>query len=1333
MDYTTYADVLYVDMPFAVDFEYKKGVPSKNWVENINRSNLDHYLSKDHHLYEILTKSKRKLYMDIDHVHWNAEQLNAALIDLCALVEQELHKTLDRNELVVLVSGNIESVHLIFNDVVMNYIEQSWLIDKLNDQLTFELDPEVYKKNQMFRCIHQSKQYKVNATPLIAYNHVNLIDTLICQYKEGLECSYSPPTGPKKTQSGYLTPTEVIVHFLDLRYPSIFESNKGCLWKHITRILYEFPDIYPMDDWLRLSANELFRYEDNVQYAAKLTGSMYDDCGFLYVILNTKLGQDVYYHPPRVSNGRTQSFLKTHFSDEVVANLLDKIYNSENLDPVSFTHQEKAYVLDLKTGFVTGPDLKINCFYDCLDIVEYEHSLFLNTIEEAKDELHAFFKSTDQLFILKSAWATGKTHHILKEAIAEYKDEKRSILIVTSSNSLNATNTNEFNTHLQSLGSSERFVSHLEKDKRLNEHRKVVCSIQSIGKLDNKHFDLVLIDEFESVLGSYYGHKTFPCPVKYAFESLKDILKKTEKVIVMDADISEPKIKLLQEMLDTKAVVYKNNTVSFQTVQFSLHTNTIEEYYKQIAREPGRLVIACATQSSAQDILNILGNVMFKNEQFKKNKVYTDLIATYYTTRVILYIDRDGIFVYTSNGDYHEGVEYKREEVFKNIEAFIHLHQIDLFIYSPTITTGISVNGLYFDKGFAVSSDRSVNTLEFVQMVMRVRCYIKNEIHIWVSSKLFKRDTKQADPDQVIKTIRSRMRFMNELTLVSNESTQEVRESLEDRHSRGEQRILKDPYVKLQMINIINQANTRHNLVYNFLYTFQYHKLNYKYDTSVSILDQSVQLTTNREAMKQIYYDDWCKVTVMNVNAYVVEHTRHLLKNKHPFGVKEWGAAPTDDASYIKTNRLVHLVHLSHRSQIVDQCFRLLDVTDSFEDTLENKIFNIAESLGGTDDGFLKPMNEWIHTLSEDDTIFDELIRSYDLYELWDIYIYNHKFGDLMYARSLTPVVRYENLRVDNFNLKRVEEKKIDEEKIEPKFKYDINFTEQDEVKVSTQLLHILLYNLDIHLRNPRVLRLTNASFKKILYALKSKLPELNGWILTVARKSKQPEYSFLKHILKRIDYNVMYESKHTTSPNAVIIISPNQLVHDKYFIEYDIQKAWKKSNQLVFTDQSTIIEPQRHLTEPEIQLILARKKNTLKDLKAACQTLMLNAICFNSLKIDIFKPCFYNPLMNRVYGPTEVSTELLVRSKNKDKNRHLTKKTIILQHDDVSVFENGVRSTKIITRPYSFIRPVLDIIPLQTEKDEIREFCSDFINGLINNIVINDEIKSTKQTRASY
>jgi len=1345
MKFVPYTMALRSDMPFAVDSGDGDG---KKYTESIDEYNLYEYLATDQHLYEILKSNLRKLYMDIDKVHWTKDQLNEAIVELSSLVESELQITLNPNELVVLVGQgeSITSVHLIFSGVVMEYKDQHALIDQLNDQLHFVLDPTVYSANRLFRCVNQSK---MNGTPLVFYTDHNqidfdLLDTLINRTdSDGVE--YTPKGKPKKTKRAFLTPRGVIENFLQIRYREIFESNKGCFWKHITQILYEFPETYPMDDWLRLSSNTRYSYQDNLEYAATLNGRFHDDDRYLYVLLNTKLDQDVIYERATSTQMNLLVHLKTYFPDDTIEFILKSVYHSDDLDPKPFTYNEQKFEIDLKSGFLTGPNFKINLFYDAMDVVEYEQILFLPNLSEARVKLNEFFTSKDKLYILKSAWGTGKTHHIVKEAVRHYKDHR--ILIVTSSNTLNTTNTNDLNEHLKQLQCSDRFVSHMD-NVRLSGKTKVVCSIQSIGKLNEKQFDVVFIDEFESVMGAFYGYETFKSTVSDSFYKLHSILKKSKKIIVLDADISQPKITLLQDMLNTSSLVYKNETLSFQSVQFRLHTNTLKDYYKQIAQETCRLVIPCATRVCAYSILQVLGNLMEHDGAFKKdtkNIEYIASIKTHYNpNKRILYIDSRGVKIYVSNGSYHEATTYKREDVFQNIGAFIICQHIDVFIYTPTITTGISVNELYFDKSYAISSEHSLNTLVFVQMLMRVRQYKLDEVHVWIDSKLFLRSGRQVDPEVIAKSVRSRARFINEMRVVSRQGTvtDELRAIVQNYHETGEVMLINDPYVKLQMINVADHQNTKNNFVYNFIHTLKYHKLKYIYDTSASKLaDDSIQLNINKETMKRIEYDEWSAVKSMNMKAFVVEYARRRLESTrcpNPC-LADWFLPPSEDPSYMKTYKLIHIVHLRRQSRCVDECFNLLEVKD---DTLENRIVGVQQLLEDyvspnstrQESVVLKPMSEWIHTMSYDDTLLEELLRSYDNYSLWDIYVYQHKFGGLMFARHLSS---------------------------ETTLNHTSDYTEKDKVKIDKYLLKTLLDAFGIDLNHPRKIDLTNNEFKQILYPLKSKWSELNNYIFANAKKSKNPsntpDYCYFKSALKQIDYTVNYESKNTTRPNDVMSIQPNSTTNgdshtlkDTCFIDYRLHIR-EPRNQIVFTNQSRPMEPITNftpLTKDEQQNILSRKRSRDKDLKTVCCTMLMEGrhdynkkLCRPELieglhdYTFVFKDYFYNPLMYSVFKPTDESAELVLRSKNKNVNRNVKKTSVSLQHEEIIIYDNGVRSTKIISRPYRYIRPNMNIKKVTHDEDEIREFCSDFVNKIINIVLLHVEFdeRSQPKVRAGY
>jgi len=1315
MDLVPYSIALRSDMPFAID--YGEGGPKK-YTDSIDEYNLAEYLATDQHLFEVLKSTLRKLYMDIDKVRWTTEQLNEAIVDISTRVESELQITLNPNELVVLVGQgeSITSVHLIFSGVVMEYKDQHVLIDELNDQLPFVIDPAVYSANRLFRCVNQSK---IHGTPLVFYTDHNQIvfdflDTLI--NRTDSDCvEYTPKVKPKKTKRAFMTPTGVIEHFLQVRYREIFESNKGNFWKHITQILYEFPETYPMDDWLRQSSNTRYSYKDNLEYVVTLNERFHTDDGYLYVLLNTKLDQDVIYERSTTTQMNTRAYLKTYFPDDTIEFILKSVYHSNDLEPKSFSYNEQTFDINLKSGFLTGPNFKINIFYDAMDVVEYKHSLFLPNLTDARVKLNEFFTSEDKLYILKSAWGTGKTHHIVKEAVRHYKDKR--ILIVTSSNSLNTTNTNDLNEHLKQLECSDRFVSHMDKGTKLSGKTKVVCSIQSIGKLNEKQFDVVFIDEFESVMGAFYGYDTFKSTVSEAFYNLQTILKKSKKIIVLDADISQPKISLLQDMLNTSSLVYKNETLSFQSVQFSIHTNTQKDYYKQIAQETCRLVIPCATKVCAFSILQVLGNLMEHDETFKKDKEYIASIQTHYNpNRRILYIDRDGVKIYASNGRYHEATTYKREDVFQNIGAFIICQNIDVFIYTPTITTGISVNEMYFDKSYAISSEHSLNTLIFVQMLMRVRQYKLEEVHIWIDSKLFIRSGNQVDPEVIAKSVRSRTRFINEMRVVSRQGTvtDELREIVNRYNESGEDRLINDPYVKLQMINVSDHENTKNNFVYNFIHTLKYHKLKYNYDTSVSNLSNtSIQLKKNKECMKRIQYDEWSSVKIMNMKAFVVEYARRRLDSTScpDPSLGDWFLPPTEDPSYTKTYKLIHIVHLPRQSHCVQECFRLLDAKD---DTLENRIVGVQQLLeeyvcpNSTrhESVVLKPMSEWIHTMSYDDTLLEELLRSYDRYALWDIYVYQHKFGGLMFARHLSSETTLNHLS---------------------------DYTEKDKAKIDKYLLKTLIEAFGIDLNRPRVIDLTNTEFKQILDPLKSKWSELNNYILTNVKKSKNPAYSYFKSALKKIDYAVNYESKHTTRPNDVMIIQPNSTTYgdihtlnDTCFIDYGLHIR-EPQNKPVFTNQSRPMERLTPLTTEERKKIESRSRKYDKDLKALCCTMLMEGRHDYNF---VFKDYFYNPLMYAVFKPTDESAELVLRSKNKNVNRNVKKESVVLQHEEIVIYDNGVRSTKIISRPYSYTRPNMNIKKITHDDDEIRQFCSDFVNNIINSVLLHLEFDQRSQPK---
>ena len=85
-------------------------------------------------------------------------------------------------------------------------------------------------------------------------------------------------------------------------------------------------------------------------------------------------------------------------------------------------------------------------------------------------------------------------------------------------------------------------------------------------------------------------------------------------------------------------------------------------------------------------------------------------------------------------------------------------HNIDIFLFSPTIKTGVSVNAEYFDKCYAYGSSSSLCVREFFQMLFRFRNLKQKEINISFNSKFTR-------PKEYISTERISEILLNEPTI----------------------------------------------------------------------------------------------------------------------------------------------------------------------------------------------------------------------------------------------------------------------------------------------------------------------------------------------------------------------------------------------------------------------------------------------------------------------------------------------------------------------------------------------------------------------------------------
>lgn len=816
----------------------------------------DYINKKDYHAYEVITAKNRKIYFDIDKVDLTYNECIIYLEKFYKVVSELLNINYDTGDWCILINdtphNKINSIHIININYSLDYKENHKLAEYINlmgggssphdtykgfkgNIPLFNVDLKVYSVRQQFRHFNQSK---INKGIRFKYLY------------EGFKFNHSLISNTKYTKlltfdRGFIEDTtkEIInidevelmnILLNDNAYNKLFNINK--YWVIITQVIYKL-NLMNINEWCKLSverATNDYNYEDNLKYIEKLKGySLYNplSCGdetphlnislmSFYNIIN-KLSvvnyQPIYKLPQTITH-----YIDNNFKDS--KKIKDLIYK-EHKNPIMTENG----LLDCYNGFLTKDGITKNIFYDFINLPTEKLFNTIETIDEAEIKLNEFLKSDLLLYAIKSRWGTGKTHKIINNAIKSFEEDGGSILLITESNALNNKLKKDYN-----------FVSHLDKQQNkeidLNKCNKVVCSIQSINKIEKRNFNLVIIDEFESVLNSYLSYTTFKNVNtsvnnynEYAYKLLLNKIKNSYKTLCLDADIEEAKIKLFVDIYgNDKIVSYNNKQNPFKEYKFILlneYDYTLYKFFEDY-KQGLKLVMAWIT---SKDKLEEVLIKMFEGRQTN-----------------ILYINVEGVFLYKN------GIKttYEKEFIIPNIEEFIIKEKVQVWIYTPTIKTGISFNSLYFDKCYGVSNHNTLICKEFLQALFRVRQLRNKEINIFIEHfKLFTTNKKikcNVSLNEVKRLFKTNENLYSEL------SKSRVDNMYFTNNTEGD-------YFDLQSVNTQNAINSVKNYTYNFVSLLKYHGLNYTYEINGED-NEEYNLTTDYD--KKVI--EWYKLSILS-------------------------------------------------------------------------------------------------------------------------------------------------------------------------------------------------------------------------------------------------------------------------------------------------------------------------------------------------------------------------------------------------------------------------------------------------------------------------------------
>ena len=306
------------------------------------------------------------------------------------------------------------------------------------------------------------------------------------------------------------------------------------------------------------------------------------------------------------------------------------------------------------------------------------------------------FKSVinNKFVAIQSEKGTGKTSNLLPTLFNDNKKAPKSALFISSRRTFGI----KLKADLKKYG----FQLYSEINEYNIFNKRIICQIDSLLRLQCDKFDVVIIDECES-LARYIGssHFTKNSRSSYIVSELEERVISSKKLIIMDADLSDRCMNYYTGILGSKLnssniKVIRNNFTPYQNykINYMKYESWVNKLLNFIGKNK-KLAIPMASNNKAKDLYALL--------------------QKYYPDKKIKLIHKE-----TKD-------EEKLKELLNVNERWI---EYDIVIYTPTVCMGVSFDPTYFDNIFAYGCHNSLGAQEFCQMIHRIRNPKDNNIYL---------------------------------------------------------------------------------------------------------------------------------------------------------------------------------------------------------------------------------------------------------------------------------------------------------------------------------------------------------------------------------------------------------------------------------------------------------------------------------------------------------------------------------------------------------------------------------------------------------------------------
>jgi len=390
------------------------------------------------------------------------------------------------------------------------------------------------------------------------------------------------------------------------------------------------------------------------------------------------------------------------------------------------------------------------------------------SIDNTYDETYLRDIEHDEVVMIRAGMGIGKTNGLRKHLTEYYPENEftsHRIVMVTFRQTLARSYKQNF----------EEFTVYLDSRDKMISDDKLIIQFESLHRLAifSEPPDLVVLDESESIIeqlsSGLSGEKLIENFAKFEY-----LIKHSKRLICMDANIGNRSFALLK---------YIRSASPENICAYTLHWNMCKKQVNKI-------------YNISVDIGSWLSRMRNFLNQDKRIVIATNILTdanTIYKMLSTEFPDKQ-IKIYSS-----ETSASVKSRHFEDVNCYWAM--LDILIYTPTVSAGVSFTEHHFDYMFAYFSDQSCNVENCIQMLGRVR-NIAEEYYICVSSS-YKRKT--VDREALIESITASRNSLMDNYNVYGIRVQYARD--------GNRYVYTSPYFYLHIENIVNNNLSQNNFL----------------------------------------------------------------------------------------------------------------------------------------------------------------------------------------------------------------------------------------------------------------------------------------------------------------------------------------------------------------------------------------------------------------------------------------------------------------------------------------------------------------------------------------